>query len=331
MVILRDLIFQPAFPDGTVTFNTLEGARPPCVSQKVWATNYEQIRGDALTVYENPDLETIERLLGEETDMDRHILSTDVNPTNRTLEWVQSEGDSCRTFYVHISQPIQLAFCKNNGMPYVYQRSESGPLGPTNVSQTVDYTWGCGTRCLMLGELKKYQIINVSRWRTSGARLDHDTNRRLLGKEMRGYCHKYKCFAAAVFDGAHLLVLVFQARTVEEIRDERCPVIGLLFPYNSPNLRYGLYRVAMNQIRRMQAALAPPLVVLDGYTRRFRWWGGEPYWVLQNVEYDVHPNGYQRMFDRCGAWFWAYEDGTPVLYENGEPVWDTLSWDELSY
>ncbi|KAK4243263.1 hypothetical protein C7999DRAFT_18365, partial [Corynascus novoguineensis] len=139
------------------------------------------------------------------------------------------------------------------------------------------------------------------------------------------YCHKYKCFAASVFDGRHLLILVFQAETVAQIKQQNCPVTGLIFSRTCETLRYGLFRTVTHQIRRMQAAAALS-VTLDGYVRKFRWWSGDPYWVDGNDnEHGVHPNGYIRIFNPYGAWFWAYVDGNPVLDLNGQPVWDTVS------
>lgn len=64
------------------------------------------------------------------------------------------------------------------------QRSEPGPLGTTSVSQTVDFLWGRGSSCLLLGELERHGIINPQVWTTG--RTD-DTNRKRLGRELRGY------------------------------------------------------------------------------------------------------------------------------------------------
>jgi hypothetical protein len=75
----------------------------------------------------------------------------------------------------------------------------------------------------------------------------------------------------------------------------------------------------------MQAATAP-VVMLDGYTRGFRWLSWQTFWSDGNQEHDQHPNGYIRMFDNSyGAWYWAYANGTAVLDQNGGFVWDTRS------
>lgn len=94
----------------------------------------------------------IDDAFGPEDDFDRHLLDMDVSPLNGTAEYFQTEDDTVRAFYTHVSHPIQLAFQTNHGS-FIVQRSESGPLGPTQVPQTIDFTWGCGEYCLMIGEL----------------------------------------------------------------------------------------------------------------------------------------------------------------------------------
>ncbi|KAK4095746.1 hypothetical protein N658DRAFT_99972 [Parathielavia hyrcaniae] len=319
MVILRDLLLQPALPDGTGSFHTLQGADKPSLSKKNWAESYHEVL--ALQLFVNPPREHIDIAFGGEDALDEHLLNRDMNPLNGTTEWFQSEGDSVRTFYTNVSHPIQLAFQTHHGTPLIVQRSESGPLGQTNVTQTIDFTWGCEERCLMIGELKRHGIVDLETW--TGTK-ETDRNRRWLGKELRGYCHKYNCFAASVFDGRYLLILVFHARTVEHIQRQDCEVIGLLFESKCATLRYGLFRTVTHQIRRMQAAAAPA-VTLGGYVRKFSWKSGDPYWVNGNEKHGAHPGGYIQMFNLYGAWFWAYQDGSPVLDYNGNMVWDTVS------
>ncbi|KAK3331537.1 hypothetical protein B0H66DRAFT_587710 [Apodospora peruviana] len=182
-------------------------------------------------------------LFGAEDDLEKLLLSIDVNPLNGTAEWLQKEGDSVRTFYTHVSHPIQLAFQTRHHTPFIVQHSESGPLGPTNVTQTIDYSWGYGERSLIIGEVKRHGIIDIRTWTGENP---VDSTRRWLGKELRG--------------------------------------------------------TVMHQIRRMQAAAAPP-VVLDGYIRRFRL-SGFPFWVYGDAEHEEHPNGYIRILDVSDAWYW---------------------------
>jgi hypothetical protein len=181
MVILRDLLLQPALPDGTASFHTLPGADKPSLSKKNWADPYPEVL--AIQLFVNPPREHIDIAFGGEDALDGHLLSRDVNPLNGTTEWFQTEGDTVRTFYTNVSHPIQFAFQTQHGTPFIIQRSESGPLGPTNVTQTIDFTWGCGERCLMIGELKRHGIIDLKTWKGENP-ADH--NRRWLGKELRG-------------------------------------------------------------------------------------------------------------------------------------------------
>lgn len=117
---------------------------------------------------------------------------------------------------------------------------------------------------------------------------------------------------------------MFHAQTFEGIKHEDCPITGFLFDSDCETLRYGLFRVLTYQIRRMQAATAP-VVTLDGYVRRFRWQSGLAFWANAFGEHIVHPNGYIRMFNEDGAWYWAFPDGTPVLGRDGHYLWDTGS------
>ncbi|KAK4172702.1 hypothetical protein QBC36DRAFT_222146 [Triangularia setosa] len=314
MVNLRDLLLQPPLPNGTSSFHRLPGAGKPSLSHKNWAREYPEVQN--LRLHVNPTEADINEVFGSEDALDEYLLNKEGSPLNVTTEWLQTEGDSVRTFYTKVAKPIQLAV-----QPFITLRSESGPLGPTNVNQTIDFTWGCGEHCLVIGELKRHGMIDVETWT---GRAGTDSNRTWLGKELRGYCHKYKCFAGTVFDGQHLLTLIFQAQTARNIREQNCEVIGLLFSRDHGTLRYGLFRTLTHQIRRMQADRAPAVNV-DGYFRGFEWWSGIPYWVDGNGEHEAHPNGYIRLLDPSGAWYWADANGNPVLYQDGQRVWDTLS------
>ncbi|KAI0388294.1 hypothetical protein F5Y17DRAFT_470514 [Xylariaceae sp. FL0594] len=295
-VALRNLLQIPALPYASL--HSLPGAGNPSLSHKTWVSGYAEVTQARLIMSNSPDWEELRQLFGDEDDLDRLLLSTPVHPLNDLQENLQSEGDSARTFYTH---------------QIITQRSEAGPLGSTNVSQTVDCTWSHKTHCVLAGELKRHGIINPQMWTGEEAA---NANRIWLGKELRGYCHKYTSAAGAVFDGKYLLILIFLARDGEAVRSANCQVQGLLFKYTDTYLRYALYRTASRQLRRCQAQTAPE-VNIDGYARHFEWWSGVPYWVDANRQtfYD-HPNGHTRTFDApTGAWFWATPNGS---------VWDTL-------
>lgn len=181
MTTFRDVFFTAPIPDGTTSFRTLPGANKPSISKKSWAQTYHEVQ--RLRIIENPTQENIDTELGPEDAFEHHILGRPTYPFVSSFQWLQSEGDAARAFYTCVSNPIQSALYGRNG-PFIDERSESGPLGQTHVNQTVDFTWGFGERCLVIGELKKPGIIDPSKWKTGpgGA----DTNRRLLGQELRG-------------------------------------------------------------------------------------------------------------------------------------------------
>ncbi|KAI1116719.1 hypothetical protein F5Y14DRAFT_53349 [Nemania sp. NC0429] len=309
---LRTLLTQPAIP--WASFHHLPGAEgTSSLSKKNWVAPYELIPSQYLNLVRNPDFNEIDNVLGAEDELDRLLLSRTVYMHNHIPEALQNEADSVRAFYTHISLPIQLAF-----QGIIIQRSEAGPLGPTNYSQTVDFTWSHGDRCVLVGELKRHGIIADESW-LNRIDSDPDHNRRLLSKEMRGYCHRYNSFLATVFDGKYLLVLIFKANSESDIQAANCPVEGFIFHHENPMLRYGLFRAASQQLRRIQALEAPALH-LDGYTRHFHPWSGTPYWMdAQRSVYTVHPKGHMRHLDpQTGAWYWHTRDG-PV--KDTEKLW----------
>jgi hypothetical protein len=134
-----------------------------------------------------------------------------------------------------------------------------------------------------------------------------------------------------VFDGEHLLILQFQAPTLDSLLDANSDVTVLLFASHCGTLRYGLFRAMALQLRRMQAATAPALT-LGGLVRRYRWPSGDPWWSREDDDNgddngaEVDPGaGVARMFDlEHGAWFWAL-DGVPLFDAENSYVWDTLS------
>ncbi|KAI0967946.1 hypothetical protein F4678DRAFT_229307 [Xylaria arbuscula] len=224
------------------------------------------------------------------------------HPLNRTTEDLQTEGDSVRVFYTHISHPVQLAF-----QDIVTQRSETGPPGPTSYAQTVDFEWIRSDQCIIIGEIKRHGVIDPSVWENDEST---DKNRRWLGQELRGYCDRYKCTTALIFDGLHLLVVMFDLSNGDAVEDQHCPVIGFVLPYKTPALRYYLLRVAALQLRRNLSQTAPP-VYLSGYNRLFQWWSSTPYWEDANGRrFPDHPHGYTRHFSpQNGAWYWNTPNG----------------------
>lgn len=84
----------------------------------------------------SPSQVEIDLVFGPEEDLDLFLISKQVYPANETIERLQSEGDSTRLFHTHISKFVMLAF-----QNILTQRSETGPLGFTTASQTIDWTY----------------------------------------------------------------------------------------------------------------------------------------------------------------------------------------------
>lgn len=60
--------------------------------------------------------------------------------------------------------PLQLAFPTDHGMPFIVQRSESGHLGLTNASQTIDFTWECERALPCDRGAQRHGIVDAERF-----------------------------------------------------------------------------------------------------------------------------------------------------------------------
>lgn len=170
----RDLLLTPALPGST--YHAIPGAANPVTSHKSWADGYDCM--PHLRAFLNPTKDDINTFFGNEDALDDFLLNTSANPSNPLTERFQTEGDTVRAFYAQLSSCIHFPI---QGFSNLY--AESGPLGNTNVTQTVDVQWGIETSTLLVGELKRHGIIDPSQW--SGAQ-NPNINRTRLGKEMRG-------------------------------------------------------------------------------------------------------------------------------------------------
>ncbi|KAI1345379.1 hypothetical protein F5Y01DRAFT_320827 [Xylaria sp. FL0043] len=240
-VRLRDLLMEPLRPFDHFYVSGIGNSS----SKKAWAIGYEDVLPPYLTLTLDPSLDEIQQALGAEDEQERFLLSKTVHPLNPTAEDLQSEGDTRRVFYTRIALPVQLAFEQ-----MLKLRSEVGPSGPTNCRETADFSWVNGEQCALVGEFKRHSIIHPKKWTGEETA---DANRILLGRELRGYCDKYKTTAAALFDGEYLILLIFNPDEKQSVTDEKCPVLGFIFHYTSPRLRYCLFRVASFQLRRCRA------------------------------------------------------------------------------
>lgn len=136
------------------------------------------------------------------------------------------------------------------------------------------------------------------------------------------------------FDGEHLLLLQFRARTRSEIKDPGCEVDCWIIPRDGPftpdhigdecGLRYAFYRFLVQGFRRCQGVTALD-VALDGFPPDVReWYNGRPLWHIDG-EYHASPWGYYRKLDGySGAFYWTDDDkDSQLLRENNLIAWDT--------
>lgn len=127
-----------------------------------------------------------------------------------------------------------------------------------------------------------------------------------------------------------LLLLLFRARTPQEIADPNCPVDCWVLPRNNPQgtpLRYALYRLLLQGFRRFQGFYTYiPSLTLHGarpFNRLF--FSGVPVWDVDN-QVREHPH-YKRQIDvNTGAFYWVRkEDLSPLQDTNGGLIWDTFA------
>jgi hypothetical protein len=121
-------------------------------------------------------------------------------------------------------------------------------------------------------------------------------------------------------------MLQFRAQRAEAIRDANCPVDCWVIPAagSTCTLRYALYRLLVQGLRRCQGSAAPRLTVgtMTEYRREF--FTGRPVWRHEGQSSLEHPEGYVRQIDPdTGALFW----GNPLVQE--ESVWETAPLWEL--
>ncbi len=117
-------------------------------------------------------------------------------------------------------------------------------------------------------------------------------------------------------------MLRFRADSRDGILAPNCPIDCWLLANatgtdQTSTLKYGLYRLIVEGIRRVEGQIAGELE-LEGYHRRYEYHSGRPYWVSGNLIYHDHPGGYERGFDHAHRrWAW-YRDGS-------WHAWDTPS------
>ncbi|KAF7877685.1 hypothetical protein EAF04_001356 [Stromatinia cepivora] len=235
---------------------------------------------------------------------DRTIDSTRYNRFSPALlsavpSEVHNEGDVRRVF-AYITSWIEKAF---GVVPKVWHRWETSPPGlNAHTAEKIDTWWGMyigqHQRCAAIGELKRPGIISIEQWQNPYPGADAN----ILGKEIRMYAHQYKCPQTFYFDGNYLLVMRFEADSVDDICEENCVADWFFLGKESLDIPYWIDRLIAEGLERLRAELAGR-VVLDGYERMFRFYDGKPFWLNGGDVYWDHPGGYTRRFIG-GEWWW---------------------------
>jgi len=208
------------------------------------------------------------------------------------------------------------------------QTCHTKPLGEVNIAENVDCTYavhiGNQRVPVAIGEMKR-NLINSREWQTG--HLSEPQQR--LGRELRGYADKYQCPQVFCWDVRVLLLLQFRASEPEDIRAADCPVDCWVIPVagSTCTLRYALYRLMVQGLRRCQAALATNRSLTVGslteYKREF--FTGCPIWrgvdgqSHADHNHHHHPEGYVRSVHAAtGRLYWGQE--RELL---GGIVWET--------
>jgi hypothetical protein len=124
------------------------------------------------------------------------------------------------------------------------------------------------------------------------------------------YAWQYNCPQVFCYDGAQMLIVRFRANNRDDIKtcNGDLFVISNIAGADGIPIRYALYRLMVDGLRRLMAATALA-VMIPPYTRHFDWFNGEPYWTAagSNTKYPT-VNGLVRMPQQhsTGKWQWAW-------------------------
>ena len=160
------------------------GGRDPTSELKAFARDFQledwnvrsNLEGDILNQFEG------------ETDEDAHRLDRKIGwPPLRRKE-VASEEEAAAHFMQDMMGPVLEAFHR---APWLRDRYQSGPPGPTNTRVTIDIAPMVlmigmpHAQCVAIGECKKPGIIKANDWNRTNHPTQNTTKN--LAKELRGF------------------------------------------------------------------------------------------------------------------------------------------------
>lgn len=258
-------------------------------------------------------------------------------------QWrLEVEADCEAWFHAEVSNVILSAWAH---YPLILQSSHNKPLSEVNMAENVDvmYSMKYGNEKipLAIGEFKR-NLIRPVQWQSGET---PSSSQKKLSKELRGYvtlsshidllqyrvltndmalsyAHKYQCPQVFCFDGETLLLLQFRASKVETLEDEDCPVDCWVLPRtnSSCTLRYALYRLLVQGLRRCQGYVGGVLTVGDLTTTSRQFYSGRPTWKINGRKEYEHPQGFERSIDAStGSFVWSLQ-GYPNVVET-YPLW----------
>ncbi|OQE23930.1 hypothetical protein PENSTE_c008G09257 [Penicillium steckii] len=294
--------------------------------------------------------EDIHRFLGPDqrtpSMADRLGLATAAHRPNNTPQYMENEADVVRVFYQDVISPVALAFSGSTAATFqspemppqmggalMNQRSESSTQDAAHnidFQMVMPHSNQLLSRPAIIGEFKKPRSIIPNEWKSS-ERGSFGAVTRSLQKELRGYAWKYRCPQVFIFDGNHLVLVQFRARSLDGIRDATCDIdvcvishpIGTILE-NIPTMQYAIYLLCWTGFRRLCGTLsfrtvgdvlerAPLEVTIDNLIRKYQYFSGIPSWYGYDGSKYQSPRGWRRDFRWRlrsngrweGYWYWT--------------------------
>ncbi|KAM0439584.1 hypothetical protein ACHAPT_000676 [Fusarium lateritium] len=241
-------------------------------------------------------------------------------PPNSRHWRLETEADIEHWWHTEISDVVLAAWRR---YPTIVQTDHTNPLRKTDIPENADSTYAMylnGSRApVVIGEMKR-NLIRVDSWYQGT--LTEPQQR--LARELRGHADKYQCPQVFCWDGRTLLILQFRAQTASDIRDANCEVDCWLLPLNTNicTLRYALYRLLVQGLRRCQVGTVPVPLTVGGVTETYReFFTGCPVWTINGQPGYMHPSGYYRVVDKdTGALKWVHQQDPQGVWETGA-IW----------
>ncbi|POR33875.1 Uncharacterized protein TPAR_05929 [Tolypocladium paradoxum] len=306
--------------------NPVDDPRYETDTKKGWAKRFEPISRVKVhtSVQDGIVLADFDSALGREQADDTVRQQLGAYPPNYRHWRLETESDAKNWFHHEISSVVLAAWAQH---PNVIQQSEAKAFSDSTIAEVADdaYTIKPASQMrtpLVIGEFKR-GLIQPPQWQ----RGDIDTSRQLtLSRELRGYAHKYECPQIFCFDGRTLLMLQFRARKLKHVAEADCEVDCWVIPRENEGgctLRYALYRLLVQGLRRCQGKLALSNVTLYGQSPKFRqFYSGEPIWDVEGKLYRQPWDCYRVIDPSNGAFYWMCRE-EEVQDQDGNRMWDT--------